>query len=79
MEMSFHNGTLNRERAEQIIADSDLPILYTFGFEYRDPTTHCVPITKEEAYEIIRTESLLDIDFTDDYIYLNGYSENDMW
>lgn len=79
MKMSFHDGTLNRKRAEEIIADTSLPILYTFGWGQKSPTVRVFPITKEKAYEIIRNESLLDIDFTDDYIHLNGYSENDMW
>ena len=36
-------------------------------------------ISKEEAYEIVKTQSLLDVDEYEDYVHLNAYSENDMW
>ena len=78
MRMSFHDGTLNRKRAEEIIADTTLPILYSVGFAWQNPTYVIPIITKEKAYEIIRNEPLLDIDFADDYICLNVYHENDM-
>ena len=79
IEMSFFNGTLNREKAIEIITNSDKPCVYTFGFKYRNPTTRDVPISKEKAIEIIKKESLLDITEYEDKFDLNAYSGNDMW
>ena len=79
IKMSFYDGTLNREIAKNTILTTSKPVKYTYGFGYRNPTTHNKPITKDEAVKIIETESLLDITEHEDYIHLNGYSENDMW
>ena len=77
--MSFYNGTLNREKAIEIISNSNKPCVYTFGFKYKNPTTRDVPISKEKAIEIIKKESLLDITEYEDRFDLNAYSGNDMW
>lgn len=77
--MSFYDGTLNREEAINIILNSNKQCVYTFGLKYRNPTTKNVPISKEKAIEIIRKESLLDITEYEDKFDLNAYSDNDMW
>lgn len=79
MKMSFYNGTLNREQLKQMIIDSDQPIRYTYGFEYRNPTTHRKEISKDKALEIVERESLLDADDIKGYIHLNAFSDNDMF
>ena len=77
--MSFYHGTLDKMKAKAIISKTKRPITYTYGLAYRNPTTYHVPKTVEEAFEIIDTESLLDIHFNKDEIHLNAYSGNDMW
>ena len=77
--MSFFDGSLDREKAINFIKQSNKPCTYTFGLRYRNPTTKDVPILKEEAINIIKTESLLDITEYEDRIDLNAYSSNDMW
>ena len=79
LKMSFFDGTLNREKAKEYILNSEKPCRYTYGLGYRNPTTHNIFITKEEALEIIAKESLLDVREHDTYIHLNAYSSNDMW
>lgn len=79
LKMSFYNGTLDRAKAKEVIAESEKPCRYTFGLGYRGPTTNREPITKERAMEMIDTQSLLDIDETDEYYHLNAYSDNDMF
>ena len=79
LNMSFYRNTLNPDVAKDYIAKSDKPCKYTFGLLYRDPTTKRVPISKERAFEIIDSQSFLDIEEFEDYIHLNAYSSNDMW
>lgn len=79
LKMSFFDGTLDREKAIKTIVMTKKPCTYTFGLRYRNPTTKDVYITKEEAIEIVKKESLLDIKEYEDRIDLNAYSSNDMW
>ena len=79
IKMSFFDGSLDREKAIKVIKETKKPCLYTYGLRYRNPTTKDVYITKEEAIEIVRKESLLDITEYEDRIDLNAYSSNDMW
>lgn len=78
LKMSFFDGTLDRDKAKEIITNTTKTIKYTYGLGYRNPTTHRKPISKEEAIHIINTESLLDVTEFEDYIHLNAYSDNDM-
>lgn len=78
-DMSFYKGTLNRIRAKAIILKTDRPIVYTYGFTYRNPTTYRVPKTLEEALDIVAYEGYLDITFLESEIHLNAFSSNDMW
>lgn len=79
LKMSFYDGTLNREVARRRIEATDKQIIYTYGFEYRSPSTHRKPISKREALVLLTEKSLLDVTEEDDCIHLNAYSDNDMW
>ena len=79
LKMSFYDGTLDRAQAKETISKSDKECKYTYGLGYRGPTTNHKPISKEEAMNIIDTQSLLDITEHEDYFHLNAYSSNDMW
>ena len=79
LKMSFYNGTLNRNELTDFIRTTEKPILYTYGFAYRHPTTYKKPITKDEATEIVKKEFYLDADEHDDYLHLNAFSSNDMF
>ena len=79
IEMSFYHGTLDKERLKEFIEKTDKPIRYTYGLKYRNPTTCNVPVSKEQALQIVDTQSLLDAKELDDCLDLNAYSGNDMW
>lgn len=79
LNMSFYNGTLNKDVAKDFIANSNKQCIYTYGFAYRNPTTHKVPINKDKALQIIDKESYLDVKEEEKVIHLNAYSSNDMW
>ena len=75
--MSFHNGTLDKSKAEAFINESEKPLFYRHGFGFRGAEKY--PINKQKAIDIIKTESLLDINEYEKEIVLNTYSSNDMW
>lgn len=77
--MSFYNGTFKVDKAIELISDTNKEINYTYGFEYRGPTTYRVPIDKEKAIEIIKRNGFIDITEYEDWIHINEYSVNDMW
>lgn len=78
--MSFYDNTLNCNLAKQVIQKTTRPILYTYGLEYRHPTIHRVPITKDEALKYINKQShYIDITATESLIHINEFSGNDMW
>lgn len=79
LKMSFYNKTLNRTRLMEFIGNTNKPIVYTYGYESKHPTTHRVPKTKAEALSIIAEESLLDATEEETCIHLNAFSSNDMW
>lgn len=80
LRMSFMNGTLTKEKAIELINRQDWDLVFTYGLEYRHPTTYRVPISKEEAIKIIEKEELLDIDQIGiNTLKLNAYSSNDLW
>lgn len=78
LRMSFFDGTLDREKAKNLINKTEKDILYTYGLGYRNPTTHKQKISKERAIEIVDKESMLDVDENETFIHLNAYSENDL-
>lgn len=79
LKMSFYDGTLNRVAAVNTILKADKPCKYTYGFKYKHPSIYEIPITTDEAIDIILTELLLDIKERDEYFDINAYSSNDMW
>lgn len=79
LNMSFFHNTLNRYVAKKKIEASDKPLVYTYGYEYRCPSTHRVPIDKEKAFKIIDKNGYLDITEEENCIHLNEFSDNDMW
>ena len=53
---------------------------YTYGLEYRSPTTNHVPITKEKAIQYIEEGGFVDVELLENNtIHINRYSANDMW
>ena len=78
IEMSFYNGTLDKKKAEEFIKNTDKPIVYTYGFEYRNPTTHRKPISKEKAIQILN-EEWCDLTEEENDVHLNAFSANDMF
>lgn len=52
--MSFYDGTLNREKLMEMIRQTDLPIVYTLGYAWKNPTTHRVTISKDAALCVVR-------------------------
>ena len=79
LKMSFHNGTLDRQKAIEIIKESEKTCVYTSGYSWKNPTTYRESITKEQATDIIKNEDLLDITEEDEVFHLNAFSGNDMW
>ena len=75
---SFFNKTLDREDLKRKVQETEKPILFTYGFEYRHPTIHREPIDVSKAIRIIENEFYLDAEVTDEYIHLNAFSSNDM-
>lgn len=61
-----------------VLNNTTKPILYTHGFEYKSPTIHNVPITKESAIQKLNKD-WCDVREYVDCIKVNTYSENDMW
>ena len=69
----------NKNDAINYIEKLDKPFVYTYGLEYKHPTIHRVPVTKEEAIEKIENNSFVDITEETDAIHINAYSSNDMF
>ena len=79
LKMSFYDGTLNTDELDDFIRTTDKQIVYTYGFEYRRPTTHRVPIGKDRALEICHSGDFLDATEEENCLHLNTFSDNDMW
>ena len=79
LEMSFYHGTLDRDKALEIIRKTDRPLVFTNGILYRNPTICRQPVSKAEALEIVRKEGLLNIHFEENQVHLNAFSDNDMY
>lgn len=79
LKMSFYDGTLKVDELDKVIRETAKPIVYTYGFEYRHPTTHRVPISKEKALEICHSGDYLDATEEENCLHLNAFSSNDMW
>lgn len=78
LKMSFCNKKMDRSELVKFIQTTTKPILYTYGFAYRHPTTYKKPVTVDEAVQIVKEEFYLDADEYDEYLHLNAFSSNDM-
>lgn len=79
LKMSFYHGTLDKKEIEKFIKETNKPIVYTYGFRHRRPTTLDVSVTKEKALEIIKKESYLNATELEDALDLNAFSASDMY
>lgn len=79
LKMDFYNGSLNIDIAKEEIAKSEKPCVFTSGYEWKNPTTHRVPMAKEEVYNLLDSESWLKITEEKDVIHIQAFSANDMW
>ena len=70
---------LNREETIEFLKEVNKPIKYTYGLEYRGPTTHKVPMTAEKAIQTFKQGGAIDITEHDDYVHVNEFSGNDLW
>ena len=77
--VSFYDGSLNRAVLKRKVQETEKPILFTYGYEYRHPTIHRKPISVDEAMRIIEKEFYLDAEETRECIHLNAFSDNDMF
>lgn len=67
------------QEIREFIKNTNKPLVYTYGYAWKSPTTYRVPIDKEEALKRIERNSLTDITEEDEVIHINQFSENDMW
>ncbi len=67
-----------KEDAVNFLRTTNKPIKYTYGFEYKHPTTHKVPIDAETAIQNMN-KHWTDVTEYEDYVHVNSYSDNDMW
>lgn len=67
-----------KEEAINLIETTDKEFRYTYGLEYRKPTTHRVLISREKALEYAK-ESMTDITEEENCIHINRFGEMDMW
>lgn len=78
LDMSFYNGTLNREEAAQVVEKTEKKLYHRYGFAYRGAAKR--DISRENALKIIKdTGNYLDVRETETEIVLNTFSEMDMW
>ena len=79
IKMSFYDGTLDKNKALELIQDTEKVIKDTYGLGYKNPTTYKKPITKLQAIKTINCNGMIDITEYDDWIHINEFSDNDMW
>lgn len=73
--MSFYDGTLDRNKAKELVETTTKQLMYRCGFQYKGARKE--PIDKDEAMTVLN-DSYLDVIETDTEIILNTYTENDM-
>ena len=73
--MSFYDGTLDRNKARELVETTTKQLMYRCGFAYKGAEK--TPIDKEEARTVLN-DSYLDVIETDTEVILNTYTENDM-
>lgn len=69
--------TATKDEVENFLKTTNKPFKYTYGFEYRNPTTHRVPITREQALKY--WHECADVCEYDDFVHIQQFSANDMW
>ena len=79
LKMSFYDGTMDRQALKAFVAETGKPICFTYGYEWKNPTTHRVPKSKAEAIRIIDRDSMLNATEEKNCLHLNEFSANDMW
>ena len=67
------------EEITEFINETSKPIVFTYGYEYRHPTIHRVPICKDDVLFKIENNGLIDIIEEEEVIHVNQFSDNDMW
>ena len=73
--MSFYDGTLDRNKARELVETTTKQLMYRCGFQFKGARKH--PIDKDEAMTVLK-DSYLDVIETDTEVILNTYTENDM-
>lgn len=68
-----------KEEVIEYINNSKKDFKHTHGFTFRNPTTYKVVMERENAINLIKKSSLIDITEENDFIHLNTFSSNDMW
>ena len=77
LKMSFFNGTLDIQKAKEVVNNTNKKLSYRYGLSYRGAEAY--PISKDKALEILdNNNGLLDVNEYEDEIILNEYSCNDM-
>lgn len=77
LNMSFYDGTLDREKAKEVVEITEKKLTYRYGYGWKGAEKR--PIDREKALGVIEKECFLDVKETEDEILLNAYSSNDMW
>lgn len=73
--MSFYDGTLNRDKARELVETTTKQLMYRCGYQYKGARKE--PIDKDEAMTVLN-DSYLDVIETDTEVILNTYTENDL-
>lgn len=73
--MSFYDGTLDRNKAKELVETTTKQLMYRCGYQYKGARKE--PIDKNEAMTILN-DSYLDVIETDTEVILNTYTENDL-
>lgn len=73
--MSFYDGTLDRNKAKELVETTTKQLMYRCGYQYKGARKE--PIDKNEAMTVLN-DSYLDVIETDTEVILNTYTENDL-
>ena len=73
--MSFYDGTLDINKAKELVETTTKQLMYRCGYQYKGARKE--PIDKNEAMTVLN-DSYLDVIETDTEVILNTYTENDL-
>ena len=80
IDYSFYGESKStKEEARNLLKTTEKPILYTFGFKFRNPTTKDVKISNESAVKKFDEDGYSVVKEYDEHIDFNQYGEMDMW